>query len=305
MKCEEINIRDPYVLVYNDTYYMYGTRGKNAFKGEEFGFDVYKSKDLLNWDNPIEVFHRPENFFSKKSYWAPEVHLVDGKFYMLATFENMNKGLGTAILKADSPEGPFIMWSDGYVTPRQSRCLDGTLYISKDKKPYMVYCHEWKEIHNGTVCAIPLSDDLKCAIGEPRILFSASNARPFVKRFLFRNYVTDGPFLIRTEDNRLHMLWSTYAKTGYVEAMAHSDNDDITGNWTVDDRVLYDHDGGHGMIFRTTGGEYKLVLHYPNTFGKEHPVFIPLTYEARGGARGSGAANLPDRSGFIIKSMEQ
>ena len=31
MKCEEINIRDPYVLVYNDTYYMYGTRGKNAF----------------------------------------------------------------------------------------------------------------------------------------------------------------------------------------------------------------------------------------------------------------------------------
>ena len=33
--------------------------------------------------------------------------------------------------------------------------------------------------------------------------------------------------LIRTEDERLHMLWSTNAKSGYVEAMAHSSNDDL------------------------------------------------------------------------------
>lgn len=279
MRCEDINIRDPFILVYDNTYYMYGTRGAHAFKGEEYGFDVYKSKDLKVWEGPIEVFHRPENFFSKKSYWAPEVHVSGDKFYMFATFEHMNKGLGTAILKADSPEGPFEMWSDGYVTPKQSRCLDGTLYISKDNRPYMVYCHEWKEIHDGTVCAIPLSEDLRSAIGEPRVLFAGSSAKPFAKKFLFRNYVTDGPFLIRTDDAKLHMLWSTYSKTGYVEAMAHSDNDDITGNWTVDEEMLYDHDGGHGMIFKDLDGKYHLVLHYPNTFEKEHPIFMELAYK--------------------------
>lgn len=127
--------------------------------------------------------------------------------------------------------------------------------------------------------AIPLSEDLKCAIGEPRVLFSGKDAKHFVKKFLFRNYVTDGPFLIRTDDDKLHMLWSTYAKTGYVEAMAHSDNDDITGNWTVDENPIYDHDGGHGMIFKDLEGKYHLVLHYPNTFEKEHPCFIDISYK--------------------------
>ena len=93
MKCEEINIRDPFVLVYDNIYYMYGTRGKNAFKGEEYGFDVYKSKDLINWQGPIEVFHRPENFFSKSNYWAPEVYAIKDRFYMFATFANISKGI--------------------------------------------------------------------------------------------------------------------------------------------------------------------------------------------------------------------
>lgn len=63
-------------------------------------------------------------------------------------------------------------------------------------------------------------------------------AKLFVKRYFFRNYITDGPFLIRTEDERLHMLWSTNAKSGYVEAMAHSSNDDLNGEWTIDSLPL-------------------------------------------------------------------
>lgn len=279
MKCDEINIRDPYILVYDDTYYMYGTRAETTFKGEAFGFDVYKSKNLTDWEGPVEIFHRPENFFSKASYWAPEVYFRDGRFYMFATFGSEKKGLGTAVLTADSPEGPFRMWSDGYVTPKDWRCLDGTLYIAKNGKPYMVFCHEWKQVHDGTVCAIPLSDDLKKAVGEPVKLFSASQGKPFAMKFMLRNYVTDGPFLIRTEDGKLHMLWSTVSKTGYVEAMAHSDNDDIDGNWSVDKELLFDHDGGHGMIFKDLNGQYRLVLHYPNTPCQEHPQFTPLAYQ--------------------------
>lgn len=279
MKCDEINIRDPYILVYEDTYYMYGTRAETTFKGEAFGFDVYKSKNLTDWEGPIEIFHRPENFFSKASYWAPEVYFRDGRFYMFATFGSGKKGLGTAVLTADSPEGPFRMWSDGYVTPKDWRCLDGTLYIARNGKPYMVFCHEWKQVHDGTICAVPLSDDLKKAVGEPVKLFSASQGKPFAMKFLFRNYVTDGPFLLRTEDGKLHMLWSTASKKGYVEALAHSDNDDIDGNWSVDRELLFDHDGGHGMIFRDLNGQYRLVLHYPNTSCQEHPKFTPLSYQ--------------------------
>ena len=175
--------------------------------------------------------------------------------------------------------GPFSLWSDGYVMPKEWRCLDGTLYLSQKGMPYLVFCHEWRQICDGTVCALPLTENLKASAGRPFVLFSASQARPFVKKYFFRNYVTDGPFLLRTPDGRLHMLWSTYTQTGYVEALAHSDSQEIDGNWQIDETTLYSADGGHGMIFRDFAGTYRLALHTPNTFGKEHPAFLPLRYQ--------------------------
>lgn len=279
MDIKQINIRDPFILVHDDKYYMYGTRGETAFTKEAFGFDVYVSKDLEMWEGPIEIFRRPEGFFSKMSYWAPEVYFRDGRFFMFATFADQKKGLGTMALVADDPCGPFVPWSDGYLTPKDMRCLDGTLYTDKNGRNYIVFCHEWKQVHDGEVCVLELCRDLRRTVGKPRILFKASSAKPFVKRFLFRNYITDGPFLITTEDGKLHMMWSTLGKTGYVQAMAHSDNDEISGSWSTDRELLYSSDGGHGMIFRDLEGNYNLVLHSPNTFKQEHPVFIPVRYE--------------------------
>lgn len=279
MDIKQINIRDPFILVHDDKYYMYGTRGETAFTKEAFGFDVYVSKDLKSWEGPIEIFRRPEGFFSKMSYWAPEVYFRDGRFFMFATFADQKKGLGTMALVADDPCGPFVPWSDGYLTPENMRCLDGTLYTDKNGRNYIVFCHEWKQVHDGEVCVLELCRDLRRTVGKPRILFKASSAKPFVKRFLFRNYITDGPFLITTEDGKLHMMWSTLGKTGYVQAMAHSDNDEISGSWSTDRELLYSSDGGHGMIFRDLEGNYNLVLHSPNTFKQEHPVFIPMRYE--------------------------
>ena len=51
MKLTEINIRDPFILKFNEKYYMYGSR-----VGVQTGFDVYESRDLLNWSNPKSVF---------------------------------------------------------------------------------------------------------------------------------------------------------------------------------------------------------------------------------------------------------
>lgn len=279
MKCTDIIIRDPFILVYEGKYYLYGTRSETAFADEASGFDVYISIDLENWDGPFEVFQRPENFWSSRCYWAPEVYRYRDQFYMFATFAGEGRHLGTCVLRADSPCGPFAMLSDGFVTPADRRCLDGTLYISPDEKPYMVFCmHGMEETYDGAVCAMELTADLRQAAGEPAELFRASSAKPFVRKYRGTHYVTDGPFLIRTDDQKLHMLWSTYGETGYVQALAHSDNHEIDGIWNSDETLLFDRDGGHGMIFRKPDGGYCLSLHYPNTFGSEHPCFIPLEY---------------------------
>ena len=73
MKRTDINIRDPFVLVKDGKYYMYGSRGETVW-GLADGFDVYVSKDLEEFDGPYEVFRRPEGFWADRHYWAPEVH---------------------------------------------------------------------------------------------------------------------------------------------------------------------------------------------------------------------------------------
>ena len=51
MQTDQINIRDPFVLAYQGTYYLYGTRGETCW-GPADGFDVYTGRDLKSWEGP-------------------------------------------------------------------------------------------------------------------------------------------------------------------------------------------------------------------------------------------------------------
>lgn len=274
MRLDEINIRDPFVLPYDGRYYMYGTRGATCW-GECDGFDVYVSEDLITWSGPIEVFHKPEGFWADRNYWAPEVHVYHGSFYAFVSFKSPERCRGTQILRATSPIGPFLLHSDGPVTPSDWECLDGTFYI-EDRQPYMVFCHEWVQVQEGQMCAVKLSADLMKAISEPTLLFTASE--PDWTRGVKNgpNYVTDGPFLYRSDKDSLLMLWSSFSDDGYAQAIAHSKSGKITGPWIHDEKPFYSKDGGHGMIFRAFDGKLYLTLHTPNEKLKERPIFILL-----------------------------
>lgn len=271
----DINIRDPFVLKHEGKYYMYGTRGATTW-GLADGFDVYVGTDLEHWDGPFEIFHRPDDFWSDRNFWAPEVHFYEGAFYLFATFKAEGVCRGTQILKADSPLGPFQIHSDGPVTPRDWECLDGTLYVSDDGTPYMIFCHEWQQVQDGEMCVIELSEDLKQAVSEPRLLFKASEAKNVIGIRGGHNYVTDGPFMYRAQDGALLMIWSSFGEGGYIVVVAKSDNGDMTGNWTNEDELLFEKDGGHGMIFTTFDGKLLLTLHSPNETLKERPKFYEI-----------------------------
>lgn len=273
MKLQDIHIRDPFILLEGGRYYLYGSRGNEAW-GKATGLDVYESDDLVSWSGPSVVFTPPEGFWADMHFWAPEVHQYHGKFYMFVSFKSETACRGTQILVADTPKGPFTLHSDGPVTPRDWECLDGTLYIDRDGKPYMVFCHEWLQVKDGEMCAVRLSDDLKQAVGEPFLLFRASEPDWALKDKT--EFVTDGPWMYRTACGKLLMLWSSSAANGYVEAIAYSDNGDVTGRWQHQKQLLFDQDGGHGMIFTSKEGKLFFILHNPNNSPMERPVILPL-----------------------------
>ena len=276
MRTDEINIRDPFVLLQGDTYYLYGTRGATCW-GAATGFDVYTGRDLANWDGPVPCFENDGTFWADRNYWAPEVHLWQGAYYMFASFKAEGRCRGTAILKADSPLGPFVPWTDGPLTPGDWECLDGTFHVDQSGNPWMVFCHEWVQAGDGEVLAMPLTKDLRNAAGEPRLLFRASEAewtKEMIHSSGIRGRVTDGPFLWRNDGGQLLCLWSSFSENGYTQGLAVSENGEITGRFQQLP-PLFQEDGGHGMLFRSKEGQVMLALHRPNRHLEEHPVFIP------------------------------
>ena len=281
MKREDIHIRDPFVVpVHNEgIYYMYGTTDRDCWNAPGVGFDVYKSTNLEDWGGPYPAFRPSSGFRVEKNFWAPEVYRYSGKYYMVASFFAKGKGRGIQSLVSQSLLGPFVPNSKDVLAPEEWECLDGTLYI-EEQTPWMIFCHEWVQIGDGTICAVKLSNDLKRAISEPIELFKASFA-PWVELLVIENvglegYVTDGPFLYRASDNQLLMIWSSFRNQKYALGVARSVTGSVTGPWMHDTQPLFSEDGGHGMLFKTFDGQLMLSIHKPNNSPSERPMFLAL-----------------------------
>lgn len=276
LSTQEILIRDPFVLVHDGKYYMYGTGLKWG------GYGCVVSEDLEHWTEPEWVFQAPEGFDGVGDWWAPECHNYNGSFYLFASYRSAASGKrGTAVFKSDSPLGPFVLISDGHITPKQRDCIDGTLYVDENGQPWIVYVGEWtsNEDHIGDMYTAMLSDDLSCIISEPVLLFRGTDAKWTKGKF------TDGPFVYKTINGKLLMLWSCNSKSGYAVGIVRSLDNKMTGKWVHDLTVLYQKDsthpldGGHGMLFTDLNGQLMLAIHSPNTATEdrfESAEFIPV-----------------------------
>ena len=273
----EIRVRDPYIVPVKETgkYYLFGTTDTDPWNEGE-GFLVYESEDLENWSEPRWAFLPPEGFWANQNFWAPEVHFFNGYWYIFASFKAEGVCRGTQILRSESVTGPYVPISEGPVTPRRWECLDGTLHVDEKGKPWMVFCHEWVQVHDGEICCIPLSDDLTHAIGEPALLFRASEA-PWVVPLWnsMDNFVTDGPFLYRSSNGALRMLWSSFSTEDYTISYAESQSGTIFGPWIQHETGVVVN-GGHGMVFDTFDGRTLLSIHSPNGSPMERMKLIPF-----------------------------
>ncbi|MDR0417216.1 MAG: glycoside hydrolase family 43 protein [Propionibacteriaceae bacterium] len=288
-RLDQIQLRDPFVLPDGDGYCLFGSTDPDVWQGPGVGFDAYRSSApgaLTDFDGPVPAFRPPAGFWSERNFWAPEVHRRADGCFMFATFLPTAGRRGTAVLRADQPLGPYRPWSDGPVTPPDWECLDGTLHVDADG-PWLVFCHEWRQVGDGQICALRLTDDLSAAAGPPELLFTAS-AAPWAQPLPDRppgSYVTDGPYLWRPEPGPagngpapLFMLWSSFgADAQYCLGAATSDTGAVHGPWRQAPEPLYAGDGGHGMVFAGPGGQPYLALHTPNRTPDERAVFIGLT----------------------------
>ena len=282
----DFRIRDPFVLVDGDVYYLYESKpwdgGREVF--------VRRSADLERWTNRQQVMQVADDL-PVRSVWAPEVHKYKGAYYLFVTL-TMEKGTydiatlvpgrekmvaprGVWVYKADSPMGPFVPVKNGPIPPQDWMTLDGTLCV-EDGRPYMVFCHEWCQMKDGRMSFAPLSPDLASFTAEPTTMFKASDAMENA------GYITDGPFLYRSpKSGALYMIWSnTVRRRGkkdpdYCIFVRTSSSGKLAGPWSKDE-LLFGKDGGHGMIFRGFDGRLMLTLHQPNSIPNERMALFEI-----------------------------
>lgn len=280
IKYETVNtgicVRDPFVLEFEGTYYMYGT----GLKWD--GYSCVCSSDLENWSKQIKVYEPQGGCDGNGDWWAPECHYYNGSFYLFATYRSASTGKhGVGIFRSADPLGPFEIITDGHITPKESDAIDGTLYVDDDSQPWMIYVSEWTSAEDGigSMMAVKLSEDLTSFISEPILLFRATEGGEK------NGFITDGPFLYKTKTGRLLMLWSNFIDSEYSVLVASSSNGRIDGKWKQCPRELYTAtdkhpDGGHAMLFTASNGTLLMSLHSPNAGTEEKPttaVFVPVT----------------------------
>ena len=286
LKTGEIRVRDPFVVLHGDTYYLYATTGETVCS-------CYKSRDLENWEEGGVVFEIPKDFWAYKDVWAGEVHRYNGKFYLFVSLLGKNGLRGTQVAVADQPEGPFVPLTDRAVTPAGQSCIDGTLYV-ENGVPYVVDSHDWpdhyvpeKDAYVGEICAARLTPDLKAIDGEPKVLFDSDEA-PISEKTphhiehngkICVRYGSDGPFLRRFEDGRLVLIWSPYLENNYVVLGAVSESGSVAGPWRHMERPVFDRNGGHAMLFTDRDGVLMMALHAPERFGDERAEFYPVAFK--------------------------
>jgi arabinan endo-1,5-alpha-L-arabinosidase len=275
-----------WVDVVAQTYYLVsaGRRGPNGRPTVV----QYTSKDLQTWNGPRVIFEIPENLWTKRAIWAPELHAYKGKFYLFLTFDSDQKfpeqwrdwlprvKRGSQVLVADRMDGPFQPFDTTRSTlPEDMMTLDGTLWV-EDGVPYMVFCHEWVQIKDGTVECVRLKDDLSATVGEPVRLFHGSDAPWPRKSPQYGCTVTDGPWLYRMKSGKLAMVWSSGGPAGYTTGLAISDSGKLAGPWRQQAEPVFGADGGHAMLFRRLDGQLMMILHQPNIAPRERAVILEM-----------------------------
>ena len=282
-------LRDPFVLVENGVYYLYGT-GKYGTDWDKTVWACYvnDSGDLQGeWKRTEHlVYETPAH--AVRQFWAPEVHKYKGKYYMICSYFSAETGhRGSTVLKADSPTGPFVEISDGHITPHDRDCIDATLYVDEKGQPWLVFVDEWTDTEDGVgrMDAAKLSEDLTRLISEPVELFRADD--PVWAQWK----ITDGCFMRTLQSGELIMLWSNFDANGYCIAVAHAKEGKADGAWEHEEKPFFTkgmkdhHDGGHAMIFTALDGKQYVSCHSPNRpcdECHERTVFIPV--EERDGA---------------------
>ena len=186
------NGADPFIIFYEEKYYMYCTTensdflvGANDFgtaTDEGDGIFVYVSDDMKSWEKHGYALKKGDSI-GEKWFWAPEVLHYRGRFYMVYASEEH-----IAIASADHPLGPFKQEIKCWL--REGMAIDGSFFVDDDGSVYLYYVR----LGDGNrIFVAKMKDDLSSIEEEyPDCLISATEPWETIDCL-----IAEGPFVLK------------------------------------------------------------------------------------------------------------
>jgi len=142
-----LSLRDHCIIKVGKCWYMTGT-SHPVWEGPNPGVRLLSSNDLLQWDDAgwlIEASRLPVDCPYKGRFWAPEIHLAHGRFWLTVNSGHGSPGDSGRLMEehrvwlfvADKVTGPYeLVSSQGLGRGFKN---DATLFTDKDGRSY-IYC---------------------------------------------------------------------------------------------------------------------------------------------------------------------
>lgn len=255
-KISLVPLGDPFIMLYDNTYYAYGTNAED-------GIEVYTSNDLNKWKKEAKLALHKNDTWANRWFWAPEVYHVNGKFYM---YFSGDEHIGVAV--SDSPLGPFKQ-EDKKPMLDSEKAIDNSLFIDDDGKAYLFF----DRFNDGlNIWVAELNDDLlsiKTETMHPCIHVSQAWEEVWPR-------VNEGPFVIK----RNGLYYMTYSANSYESpfyGIGYATTDNIMGEWTkyLENPILQKPGNlvgvGHSATFTDKEGNLRIVFHAHHDTTHIHP----------------------------------
>ena len=268
---------DPW-CIYNDGYYYYtNTTGRNVtiWKTKNMG-DLIKAEKKIVWTPPATGPY-------SKEIWAPEIHLLKGKWYIYFAADsgnNFNHRLYVLENAAKDPlRGEWTM-KGKLTTPEDKWAIDASVFENKGKI-YLIWSG-WKDDVNGEQDIFIAKMKNPWTVEGKRTLLSApiykweQNGDLNNPNDVHHVNVNEGPEILK-HGNKIFLIYSasgcwtdTYA-LGMLTAKVSADIMKAS-SWTKTDHPVFKQSSknnvyatGHNSFFTSPDGKENYILYHANS----------------------------------------
>lgn len=294
---------DPWSIHREGFYYYMHTTGRNL--------TLWRTRniaDLATAEQKV-VWTPPETGPHSRNIWAPEIHHLDGRWYIyFAADDGRNPNHRMWVLENPSPdpfEGEWVL-KGKIADPSDRWAIDGSVFEHRGR--YYFIWSGWPGAENGTqnLYIAPMANPWTLA-GE-RVLISTPT-HPWEKVGDIRRAnpadgpphvdVNEGPQIL-TRGDRLFIVysasgcWTDHYALGMLTASASSDLLD-PASWSKSPRPVFEskpiagvYAPGHNSFFKSPDGKEDWILYHANTEpgagcgGRRSPRAQPFTWRADG-----------------------